>query len=169
MVTVMEETNKMIEAYTAKVNEEVKVIFDTKQIYEAIMNYNSNMNQYEMLLMDIQEVSGSGLTAKWGIEAIMPKGSGGITDVVFREYERRLKMLNGKRKTVDKLELIQKFCCSIWFDEMREDHQNILNEVLNGESLTDIALRNGVTTQAIHKKLNKIAIKIKDFQFVPGV
>lgn len=141
-----------------------KTLFSIKQVREAITNYHSNINRYELMIKELQEVH-TKVTAVWGVEAVMPSGNG-ISDVVFNELQRREKVENNKRRTLEKIELIQQFCSSIWYDEMREDHQDVLNDLLEGDSLTVIANKNHVTPQAIDKKANKIAKRIQEFQLV---
>ncbi|MED2978210.1 LuxR C-terminal-related transcriptional regulator [Bacillus swezeyi] len=70
---------------------------DRKQIEDILKNYRWMMNSIEDLRRTIDELRelnrdvGEGLTAKYGIEAALPKAQGTTSDSVYNETVRRSK------------------------------------------------------------------------------
>lgn len=105
-----------------------------QDIHDMIRDYSWMIN---LLVTRRLEVVGSsrGLTSVYGIEATLPKPKGVNTDPVYQEMLRIEEYDENNKKIKEKVLFIQKHSKAI------RDMQNriILNRILDGESLKDIA------------------------------
>ncbi|MFJ7646905.1 hypothetical protein ACIQ1H_05120 [Lysinibacillus sp. NPDC097279] len=91
--------------------------------------------------------------AMYGIEATLPKASGGISDPVFTEVQRRVYALNYRIKEYEqKIAEIQKRIPSVEGDREVE----VLHRLLDGDSMRAIGKHMGLSSTTIFRVRNNI-------------
>ncbi|NOG28539.1 hypothetical protein [Lysinibacillus fusiformis] len=92
-------------------------------------------------------------TAMYGIEATLPKASGGTSDPVYTEVQRRVYSLNYRIKEYEqKIAEVQKRIPLIQGDREIE----ILHRLLNGDSMRAIGKHMGLSSTTIFRAKNSI-------------
>lgn len=126
-----------------------------QEIHEAIKDYRWMMR---LLISKRQEsVNGSnGLTAKYGIEATLPKPQGDPSDPVYQEMLRIEKYEKNTRRIRKKVLLIQKHAKSI----VSTKDQLILDELLDAKPLRDIAIDLDMSVSAVKRRKDAIVNQI---------
>ncbi|WP_369378765.1 helix-turn-helix transcriptional regulator [Lysinibacillus fusiformis] len=92
-------------------------------------------------------------TAMYGIEATLPKASGGTSDPVYTEVQRRVYSLNYRIKEYEqKIAEVQKRIPLVQGDREIE----ILHRLLNGDSMRAIGKHMGLSSTTIFRAKNSI-------------
>lgn len=92
-------------------------------------------------------------TAMYGIEATLPKASGGTSDPVFTEVQRRVYSLNYRIKEYEqKIAEVQKRMPYVIGDREVE----VLHRLLDGDSMRAIGKHMGLSSTTIFRVRNKI-------------
>jgi len=92
-------------------------------------------------------------TAMYGIEATLPKASGGTSDPVYTEVQRRVYSLNYRIKEYEqKIAEVQKRIPLVQGDREIE----ILHRLLNGDSMRAIGKHMGLSSTTIFRVRNNI-------------
>lgn len=126
-----------------------------KEIHDAIFNYHWMIR---LLINKKAEMTGVSQTliAKYGIEANMPKGKGTASDPVFQEILRIERYERNTERIRKKVQMIQKHSKAI--TNIKE--QLILDMLLDGMSLREIASKLDMSLAAVNRKKDEIVDKI---------
>lgn len=126
-----------------------------KEIHDAIFNYHWMIR---LLINKRVEMTGSSnqLVAKYGIEASMPIASGNVSDPVYQEFLRIERYEKNTEKIRNKVMMIQKHSKAI--TNLKE--QVILDKLLDGKSMREIASELDMSLGAVNRKKNIIVNKI---------
>lgn len=126
-----------------------------KEIHDAIFNYHWMIR---LLINKRAEMTGSSntLVAKYGIEASMPIASGNVSDPVYQEFLRIERYEKNTEKIRNKVMMIQKHSKAI--TNLKE--QVILDKLLDGKSMREIASELDMSLGAVNRKKNIIVNKI---------
>ncbi|WDU77536.1 LuxR C-terminal-related transcriptional regulator [Lysinibacillus sp. G01H] len=96
-------------------------------------------------------------TAMFGIEAILPKASGGTSDPVYTEVQRRVYSLNYRIKEYEqKIAEVQKRIPLVQGDREIE----VLHRLLDGDSMRAIGKHMNLSSTTIFRIRNTILIKM---------
>lgn len=125
------------------------------EIHEAIKDYHWMMRLLINKRMEKVEQSNS-LVAKYGIEATMPKPQGNPSDPVYQEIIRLEKHEHKTKRIRNKVQTIQKHSISI----KNERDQLILDELLDGKPLREIALEMHMSLSAVKRRKDNIVSQI---------
>lgn len=136
-----------------------------KQIEQLLKDYHWMINSVKVMREVLNDIGG-GLTAQYGIEAVMPKAQGGTSDPVYTEVVRR----NKHHKTIEgyenKIKLIQNHIYVI--KDVRE--KEVLHWILEGKGYSWIARHMGLSHTHIKRLFTSIALQIfEDVQYVQNV
>jgi DNA-binding NarL/FixJ family response regulator len=129
-----------------------------KQIADALRDYKWMINEIKRQRKMLED-AGDGITAQYGIEASLPKGSGQNSDPVFREYLRREKKNKWVEKLEEKVLFIQEYSKAI----TNERERAVLECMLDGMSMIAISRHMGLSERHIYNIRNAIVDKIADF------
>ncbi len=126
-----------------------------KEIHDAIFNYHWMIR---LLINKRAEMTGNSnpLVAKYGIEASMPIASGNVSDPVYQEFLRIERYEKNTEKIRNKVMMIQKHSKAI--TNLKE--QVILDKLLDGKSMREIASELDMSLGAVNRKKNIIVNKI---------
>lgn len=126
-----------------------------KEIHDAIFNYHWMIC---LLINKKAEMTGVSQTliAKYGIEANMPKGKGTASDPVFQEILRIERYERNTERIRKKVQMIQKHSKAI--TNIKE--QLILDMLLDGMSLREIASKLDMSLAGVNRKKDEIVDKI---------
>lgn len=115
------------------------------------------INSVKIMRENLQE-AGDGLTAQYGIEAVMPKGKGGSSDPVYNEVVRRSKHFKTIEGYESKIKLIQKYIHVI--QDIRE--KEVLHWILEGKGYSWIARHMGLSHTHIKRLFSSIAKQMSE-------
>ena len=156
MVAVMEETNKMIEAYTTAKG------FSLHEVTEMIAKYNKNVL---MLISFRKDRTIAPAIAQHGIQASMPKGKGGTSDPVLREVERLNEKTPLEEKVDKKVGFIQSFLeYEKAYELLSLEEAFVFEATLNGAKQREIASEIDVSLTFVQDKLQRVAEIITEKQ-----
>lgn len=124
---------------------------DKREIENTLKDYHWMMNTVKMMRESLQD-AGDGLTAQYGIEAIMPKAQGKTGDVVYSEVVRRGKRWEQIAEYEGKIKVIQDNIYVITDEREAE----ILHWLLEGKSHSWVSRHMGLS----HTHVNRISISI---------
>lgn len=134
-----------------------------KEIENILKDYHWMINSIKVLRESMDD-AGEGLTAKYGIEASMPKPQGTTSDPIFREIERREKRWTVVNKYKSKISLLQDRFHLITDDRELE----VLHWLLEGKSYRWIAMHMGLSHSHIRRIRESIVDQLSDTD-VPNV
>lgn len=135
---------------------------DCLEIEEYLKDYHWMINSVKVMRENMDDVGG-GLTARYGIEAVMPKGQGGTSDPVYTEIVRRSKHFKTIEGYEKKIKLIQKNVHIV--SDARE--KEVLHWILEGKSYSWIARHMGLSHTHIKRLFSSIAKQIvQNVQYV---
>ena len=126
-----------------------------KEIHDAIFNYHWMIRLLINKKVEMTGVSQT-LVAKYGIEANMPKDKGTASDPVFQEILRIERYERNTERIRKKVQMIQKHSKAI--TNIKE--QLILDMLLDGMSLREIASKMDMSLAAVNRKKDEIVNKI---------
>lgn len=90
------------------------------QLNKAIKNYHANMRRYMRMEELVESLKATASTGKYGIEAIMPKPVGGISDPVQAHVQIRASREDRIEKIKDELLMVQHLARKITGDVEQE-------------------------------------------------
>ena len=125
------------------------------QVEEWIRDYNFMLREITRLnrILDAPSFRGQKLTATYGDEAAMPKGSGSISQAELNQLDRREKRLYKYLAITEYLDKV--------IDELEEDkHKIIYDCMLEGISYTQIAQHLECSRDTIRKVKEVIIVKV---------
>ncbi len=135
------------------------------QVEEWIRDYNFMLREIARLnrILNKPEVRKQKLTATYGDEAGMPKGSGGISQAELNQLDRREKRLYKYLAITEYLDKV--------VDELEEDKQKVIYDcMLEGVSYTQIAEHLECSRDTVRKVkeviIAKVAQKVQKDQFI---
>lgn len=123
-----------------------------KQIEQLLKDYHWMINSVKIMREGLRD-AGDGLTARYGIEAVMPTGKGGTSDPVYREVIRRSKHHEKIAGYENKVKLIQERIYVI--EDVRE--AEVLHWILEGKGYSWIARHMGLSHTHIKRLFSSIA------------
>ncbi|MFC5587569.1 helix-turn-helix transcriptional regulator [Sporosarcina soli] len=123
-----------------------------KQIEQLLKDYHWMINSVKVMRENLRD-AGDGLTAQYGIEAVMPKGKGEASDPVFREVIRRSKHHEKISGYESKVKMIQERIHVI--EDVRE--AEVLHWILEGKGYSWIARHMGLSHTHIKRLFSSIA------------
>lgn len=128
------------------------------------------MYNYKEILQDIQNARNSlddvfAGTAQYGLQASMPKASGGASDVVFSEVVRRERVYKMLDKMQSKITMIQMFCDDVAYDKLSFKDKMILEYTLLQMTQKEIAEQKEIqlSQQSVSRRQRYIADVICSF------
>lgn len=128
------------------------------------------MYNYKEILQDIQNARNSlddvfAGTAQYGLQASMPKASGGASDVVYSEVVRRERVYKMLDKMQNKITMIQMFCDDIAYDKLSFKDKMILEYTLLQMTQKEIAEQKEIqlSQQSVSRRQRYIADAICSF------
>lgn len=128
------------------------------------------MYNYKEILQDIQNARNSlddvfAGTAQYGLQASMPKASGGASDVVYSEVIRRERVYKMLDKMQSKITIIQMFCDDIAYDKLSFKDKMILEYTLLQMTQKEIAEQKEIqlSQQSVSRRQRYIADAICSF------
>ena len=102
-----------------------------EEMEQLVKDYHWMINSVKVIREGMNEV-GEGMTARYGLEAAMPKASGGRPgDPIHREFNRREKRLKKVYEYERKIQLVQELIPLVTEDRETE----VLHWLLEGKSL----------------------------------
>lgn len=125
------------------------------QVEEWIRDYNFMLREIARLnrILDKPSFRGQKLTATYGDEAAMPKGSGGISQAELNQLDRREKRLYKYLAITEYLDKV--------VDELEEDKQKVIYDcMLEGTSYTQIAEHLECSRDTVRKVKEAIIVKV---------
>lgn len=126
-----------------------------KEIKYILHNYHWMIQTIALKRNELSD-AGERLVAQYGIDAAMPKASGGNSDPIFHEVIRRQKAHSSIIKIEKQVRFIQKHMDAI----TDEKERLVLNKLLDGHSLRGIARNTGMTFSAVRTHKDNIAKKL---------
>lgn len=134
-----------------------------KQIEQLLKDYHWMINSVKMMREDLKDI-GQGLTAQYGVEAVMPKAQGQTSDPVFREVIRR----NKHHETVvgyeSKVQIIQERIHVI--EDVRE--AEVLHWILEGKGYSWIARHMSLSERHIRRLKDSIVQQMSEMPRMPN-
>lgn len=132
-----------------------------ENLLQWIINYRWMVETIEEARQPVAKVNNSSYigakTAKYGIEATLPKASGGTSDPVFTEVQRRVYSLNYRIKEYErKIAEVQKRIPLVQGDREIE----VLHRLLDGDSMRAIGKHMNLSSTTIFRIRNTILIKM---------
>lgn len=126
-----------------------------KEIHDAIFNYHWMIR---LLINKRDEMTGSSnsLVAKYGVEAATTGVKENVSDPIFQEFLRIERYEKNTERIRRKVTMIQKHSKSI--TNLKE--QLILDKLLDGKSMREIASELDMSLGAVNRKKNIIVNKI---------
>ena len=126
-----------------------------REIHDAIMDYHWMI---KLLIAKKAEMTGSSASfvGKYGIDASLPMGKGSTSDPVYQEFLRIERYEKNTEKIRYKVMMIQKHSKAI--TNIRD--QLILDKLLDGKSLREIAYEMNMSLSAVNHRKNAIVNKI---------
>lgn len=126
-----------------------------KEVHDAIFNYHWMMR---LLINKKEEMTGSSnpFVAKYGTDASLPSTNNNVSDPVYQEFLRIERYEKNTEKIKKKIMMIQKHSRSI--TNLKE--QLILDKLLNGKSMREIASELDMSLGAVNRKKDVIVNKI---------
>lgn len=128
------------------------------------------MYNYKEILQDIQNARNSlddvfAGTAQYGLQASMPKASGGASDVVYSEVVRRERVYKMLDKMQSKITMIQMFCDDVAYDKLSFKDKMILEYTLLQMTQKEIAEQKEIqlSQQSVSRRQRYIADAICSF------
>ncbi|WP_080875559.1 hypothetical protein [Oceanobacillus timonensis] len=125
------------------------------EIHETIKNYRWMMKLLINKRLENVEQTNT-LVSKYGIEATMPKAQGSTSDPVYQEIIRMEKHERKTKKIRNKIILIQKHSAAV----KNERDQLILDELLDGKPLREIAIEMDMSLSAVNRRKINIVNQI---------
>jgi DNA-directed RNA polymerase specialized sigma subunit len=136
-----------------------------KEIEQILKDYHWMINSIRIMRESMEE-AGEGITAKYGIEASMPKGKGTTSDPIYREYLRREKRWKKIEQYEKKVKIIQERIHVI----QNEREFEVLHWLLDGKSYRWIAMHMGLSHSHIRRLKDSIVEQLaKNVPDVPNV
>lgn len=117
-----------------------------KEIENILKDYHWMINSIRIMRESLKD-AGEGLTAQYGIEAVMPKAKGTTGDPIYREYLRREKRWKKIREYEEKIIAIQ----SLFHRVHDERESEILYWLLEGKSYRWIAEHMGLSSSHVRR------------------
>lgn len=131
---------------------------DEKQVESALRDYNWMINEIKRQ-RDLMGYQGGNLVAQSGVESVMPKAQGRISDPVALEVVRRDKASRWVQKLEEKVLFIQKRM-SVITDEREKV---VLECMLDGIGISSISQHMGLSRRQIYNIKASIVYKIAHF------
>lgn len=126
-----------------------------KQIEQLLKDYHWMINSVKVMREGMNDIGG-GLTAQYGIEAVMPKAQGGTSDPVYTEVVRRSKHHKTIEGDENKIKLIQNHIYVI--KDVRE--KEVLHWILEGKGYSWVARHMGLSHTHIKRMASAISREI---------
>ncbi|MBE1554786.1 helix-turn-helix transcriptional regulator [Sporosarcina limicola] len=129
-----------------------------KQIEQLLKDYHWMINSVKIMRENLNDI-GVGLTAQYGIEAVMPKAQGETSDPVYREVVRRSKHHEKIIGYESKVKMIQERIHVI--EDVRE--AEVLHWILEGKGYSWIARHMGLSHTHIKRLSASIAKQMVEY------
>jgi hypothetical protein len=133
-----------------------------EEMEQLLKDYHWMINSVKVIREGMNEV-GEGLTARYGLEAAMPKGSGRPGDPIHREFNRREKRLKKVYEYERKIQLVQELIPLVTEDREIE----VLHWLLEGKSLRWIGRHMQLSDRHIGRIKDAIIDKMLQMSHVP--
>ncbi|MGG0668573.1 DNA-binding response regulator [Lederbergia citrisecunda] len=134
-----------------------------EEMEQLVKDYHWMMNSVKVIREGMNEV-GEGMTARYGLEAAMPKANGGRpSDPIYREVNRRERRLKKVYEYERKIQLVQERIPLITEDRDIE----VLHWLLEGKSLRWIGRHMQVSDRQIGRIKDAIIDKMSQMPHVP--
>lgn len=134
-----------------------------KQIEQLLKDYHWMINSVKMMREDLKDI-GQGLTAQYGVEAVMPKSQGKTSDPVFREVIRRSKHHETVVGYESKVQIIQERIHVI--EDVRE--AEVLHWILEGKGYSWIARHMSLSERHIRRLKDSIVKQMSEMPRMPN-
>jgi hypothetical protein len=135
---------------------------EKEEMEQLLKDYHWMINSVKVIREGMNEVS-DGLTARYGLEAAMPKGSGRPSDPIYREFNRRERRLKKVYEYEKKIQLVQERIPVI-----NEDREiEVLHWLLEGKSLRWIGRHMQVSDRQVGRMKDSIIDKMLQMSDVP--
>lgn len=134
-----------------------------KQIEQLLKDYHWMINSVKMMREDLKDI-GQGLTAQYGVEAVMPKAQGGTSDPVYTEVIRRSKHHETVVGYESKVQLIQERIHVI--QDVRETE--VLHWILEGKGYSWIARHMSLSERHIRRLKDSIVYQMSEMPRMPN-
>lgn len=132
---------------------------DKRKIKSALHNYHWMVKTIVLKRKEMSKEAGDNITAKYGIQASLPKPQGNNSDPVYFEYLRR----EEEWKDVEKLSKTVRFIQSRVYHLQDEKEKTILNRILDGMSLRAISRELGMSHTHVRSVRDSIIDKFHEF------
>ena len=133
-----------------------------EEMEQLLKDYHWMMNSVKVIREGMNEV-GEGMTARYGLEAAMPKGNGRPGDPIYREFNRREKRLKKVYEYERKIQLVQELIPLITEDREIE----VLHWLLEGKSLRWIGRHMQLSDRHIGRIKDAVIDKMLQMSHVP--
>ncbi|WP_432362354.1 DNA-binding response regulator [Sporosarcina sp. UB5] len=134
-----------------------------EEMVQLLKDYHWMINSVKVIREGMNEVS-EGMTARYGLEAAMPKASGGRpSDPIYREFNRRERRLKKVYEYERKIQLVQERIPLITEDREIE----VLHWLLEGKSLRWIGRHMQVSDRQIGRIKDAIIDKMLQMSHMP--
>lgn len=137
--------------------------FTSQGILEVMYNYKEILQDIQNARNSLDDVFAG--TAQYGLQASMPKASGGASDVVYSEVVRRERVYKMLDKMQSKITMIQMFCDDIAYDKLSFKDKMILEYTLLQMTQKEIAEQKEIqlSQQSVSRRQRYIADAICSF------
>ncbi|WP_262175703.1 helix-turn-helix transcriptional regulator [Saccharococcus sp. Marseille-Q5394] len=133
-----------------------------EEMEQLVKDYHWMINSVKVIREGMNEV-GEGMTARYGVEAAMPKGTGRPADPIYREFNRRERRLKKVYEYERKIQLVQERITFITEDRELE----VLHWLLEGKSLRWIGRHMQISDRQIGRIKDAIIYKMSQMPHVP--
>lgn len=137
---------------------------EKKEIEQALRDYHWMVRLLVAKRQEMDDDIGINLTARFGIDASLPKPQGNPTDPVYFEYLRRAE----EWKEVEKIERKVRFIQTRVGCIKDEKEKVVLNMILDGKSLRDIAKKLGMSHTNVRAIRDSIVDQFYRFPKLPN-
>jgi len=131
-----------------------KIKLNRYQLDKAIKKYNDNMSKYLRMKDELDSLTATASTAKYGFEAAMPKAIGRTSDPVHAHVQMRALREERMNKIKDELLLVQNLAGKVTGDL----EQEVLFWLLEGMSFRGI----GANLNMSHTSVQRVRERILD-------
>ncbi|WP_020006202.1 hypothetical protein [Salinicoccus albus] len=132
--------------------------YTTEKIMDLINNYPYYISRLKELNAQYESEIGSGMTAQYGIESVMPKAQGSNSSPVENDTLRRKKM----NKEISRLESKARYIQNRWDRITDERMALVFNLRLNGMTYQNIACELDISSSRIHQIMYEICKLLQD-------
>lgn len=122
------------------------------QLDQALKRYHDNMCKYMCMKDELDSLTAAASTVKYGIEATMPKASGGTSDPVYAHIQFRSSRVARVTKIKNELLLVQNLVEKVTGDT----EQEVLFWLLEGMSFRWIGTRLNISHTSVQRVRERV-------------